>query len=70
MLKYEVLLTAKVEITLSKYACIHMVATCSIKGHGQILARVIVCVTACRPVKKGAYFMKSVRTKCRHSDFD
>ena len=59
-----------IEMAVSKYTCAHVVSTCSIKGCGQILARVIICITACHPAKKGAYFLKSVTIEHRHSNFD
>ena len=67
-LNSEVHLTARcaeIEIAVSKYTCTRVVSTCSIKGHGQMLARAIVHVIACHPAQKGAYFLKSMRIEHR-----
>ena len=57
-------------MAVSKYACARVVATCSIKGRGQMLARAIVCVTAYCLAQKGAYFVKDMKIERRHSDFN
>ena len=61
---------SEIELAVSKYAYVHVVSTCSIKGHGQMLTRAILHVTAYCPAKKGTFFLKSVRIEHRHSDFD
>ena len=59
-----------IEVAVSMYACARVVSTCLIKGHGQMLARVIIRVTACCLAQKGAYFVKDMRIERRHSDFN
>ena len=51
-------------------SCIQVcvISTCSIKGHGQMLAHVVIHITACHPAQKGTYFLKSMRIECRHSN--
>ena len=60
---------AQIETAVSKYACARVISMCSIKGHGQLLAHAIIRITACRPARKGAYFLKSVTIKHRNSNF-
>ena len=45
-------------------------STCSIKGHGQMLACAIICVIAHFLAQKSAYFVKDMRIELRHSNFN
>ena len=36
-------------------------STCLIKGHGQMLASAVICVTACCLAQKGPYLVKNMR---------
>ena len=47
-----------------------MVFMCSIKGHGQMLARTIVRIIACCLAQKGAYLVKDMRIQHGQIDFN